>query len=497
MLPGLRERFDEELECDLREYRDRLRQMGVPSWRIRVEMQRQRAWSRIGWHRIQILECVCTFAAQHTANVRLWAAGRALDSGAYARAKIHLFKALDALHSLADSPRRRHQESMADAALCRAIVVTGSFTASEVQQIYEHALSVCASGHDAGELFNALGVLWRTEYLQTHLEAARTYGQMQLVIARRKRNPTFFLAAHQGLGIVDSYVPHHRRSLAHLQRALAYGRAVRFQSDDYRHTFTAHPSVSGLSCIAWPLFLLGHPDQALQSTLAAVDFARTHQNGDRFNLAYALGYHGMISQLRQDAERVAHVSDELLQLVDGQTDDAFQMWRALATMLHGWVVSLQGQALDGAAEIQRGLELWPTQLGRPFWGAMLADAYRAAGLTQKALRVVTDTLMTAQSTGQRFFDSELWRLQGELLQNGAAHDDEIHACFRQAVNLARRQKAKILELRAVLSYGRFLAERGQAADTSCNLATLRSSFTEGYDCADLRRADIRLREQLS
>ena len=52
-------------------------------------------------------------------------------------------------------------------------------------------------------------------------------------------------------------------------------------------------------------------------------------------------------------------------------------------------------------------------------------------------------------------------------------------------------------MRAVLSYGRFLAERGQAADTSCNLATLRSSFTEGYDCADLRRADIRLREQLS
>ena len=71
---------------------------------------------------------------------------------------------------------------------------------------------------------------------------------------------------------------------------------------------------------------------------------------------------------------------------------------------------------------------------------------------------------------------------------------EAKSCFRRALDIARRQKAKSWELRATTSLGRLLQQRGKDNEARRMLADIYGWFTEGFDTADLKDAKALLRE---
>ena len=122
------------------------------------------------------------------------------------------------------------------------------------------------------------------------------------------------------------------------------------------------------------------------------------------------------------------------------------------------------------------------------------------------------------ATGERFYEAELHRLRGELLllqeagegrpspaESAAArpHDPnssglaEAEACFRRALDVARRQGAKSLELRAALSLARLMRDRGEPAEGRRLLTATFGGFTEGWDTPDLLDARAFLEELTS
>jgi predicted ATPase len=90
-------------------------------------------------------------------------------------------------------------------------------------------------------------------------------------------------------------------------------------------------------------------------------------------------------------------------------------------------------------------------------------------------------------------ESELHRLKGELLLS-AANDDDAAQCFRDAIELARRQSAKAWELRATTSLARLLGKQGKRDEARAMLAQIYGWFTEGFDTADLKDANALLTE---
>jgi adenylate cyclase len=99
--------------------------------------------------------------------------------------------------------------------------------------------------------------------------------------------------------------------------------------------------------------------------------------------------------------------------------------------------------------------------------------------------------------GERFWEAELYRLQGELLlQQATGSGDETETCFRQALDVARHQQAKSLELRAAISLSRLWQRQGKRAEARQLLAEIYAWFTEGFDTADLQQAK-RLLEELA
>ena len=186
------------------------------------------------------------------------------------------------------------------------------------------------------------------------------------------------------------------------------------------------------------------------------------------------------------------------------------MWLAAGTVARGWALAEQGQGEAGIAQIRQGiaaLQATGTAGARPFVLALLAEAYRQVGQTEEGLRVLTEALTVVDNTGECLYAAELYRLKGVLtlrqyhvasvksqapipppLHSNSQAEVEAEAYFQQAIEIARRQRAKSLELRAVMSLSHLWQQQGKRAEAHELLAEVYNWFTEGFDTVDLQEA---------
>jgi predicted ATPase len=103
--------------------------------------------------------------------------------------------------------------------------------------------------------------------------------------------------------------------------------------------------------------------------------------------------------------------------------------------------------------------------------------------------VLDDALALARDRGTHYLEADLFRLKGEylLLQASARPAlEDVEQCFQQAREVARRQQAKSLELRAVLSLSQLWQRQGKRGEARRVLTACQSWFAEGFDTADLK-----------
>jgi len=144
------------------------------------------------------------------------------------------------------------------------------------------------------------------------------------------------------------------------------------------------------------------------------------------------------------------------------------------------------------AQMQQGLAAWRTtgaEVLRPYGLALLAKSSAKLGQPEAGLTLLAEALAVLNDTGERRWEAELYRLQGELLlARSAGYDAEAETCFRQALDIARRQQAKSWEPRAAMSLSRLWQRQGKRTEAYDLLAPIYGWFTEGFDTADLQEA---------
>jgi predicted ATPase len=136
---------------------------------------------------------------------------------------------------------------------------------------------------------------------------------------------------------------------------------------------------------------------------------------------------------------------------------------------------------------------------RAYFLSLLAEAYGKVGQTEEGLSVLTEALAFVDNTGERFYEAELYRLKGELtsqtsMQSRESRVKEAEAYFLKAVEIARQQQAKSLELRAVMSLARLWQQRVKRQEAHALLSEIYGWFTEGFDTKDLQEAKVLLDE---
>jgi len=158
---------------------------------------------------------------------------------------------------------------------------------------------------------------------------------------------------------------------------------------------------------------------------------------------------------------------------------------------HGWALVHLGKVEEGFDQISRGM----AGVGRHLFRRLLAQVYLVAKRADAGLCVVREGLRDLEGGKSRMDHAELYRLKGELLmlQNASAHA-QVKSCFREAIEIARRQQAKSWELRATMSLARLLAKQDRRDEARTTLAEIYNWFTEGFDTAALKDAKALLDE---
>lgn len=152
----------------------------------------------------------------------------------------------------------------------------------------------------------------------------------------------------------------------------------------------------------------------------------------------------------------------------------------------------EGQHASAIARTHEGLVAWraaSAEVLRPLWLALSAEACLVGGDPEAGMRALDEALALVSKTGERWYESELLRLRGEmLLMLSQDAQTEAQAVFGQALEIAREQEAKSWELRVATSLSRLWQRQGRQDEAKELLAPVYRWFTEGFDTRDLQAA---------
>lgn len=373
------------------------------------------------------------------------------------------------------------------------MISINGFGAAEVEENYSRARVLCERFGETPQLFPVLWGLARMHDVRGELRVGRGLGEQLLTLAERVQDPALLLEAHHELWANLSSLGELTSARTHTEQGFAL-----YDSQQHKHhafLYGGHdPGVCSGYHAAEVLWLLGYPDQALRRSRESLALARglSHPSTMANVLFFAAWFHHHRGEWQTVEARV----EEGLRLV---TEQGFSRWLAQAAFLQGWILVERGQKEAGIAQMVEALATERAGIGVARWTALfvasLAEAYGKTGQISEGLKLVSEELANAGVTECCCYEAELHRIKGELLLTETATDkNQAEACFQNALEVARGQNAKSLELRAVMSLCRLWQSQGKKAEAQKLLAEIYGSFTEGFDTADLREAKVLLDE---
>ena len=246
----------------------------------------------------------------------------------------------------------------------------------------------------------------------------------------------------------------------------------------------------GPLCTDWQSngsWVLGYPDTA--HTLARRAIALAEDCGHPLTLGVALVHSAVDAALWGEVDAAHTLADDAIRVC---TEAGIPLRRAEAEIVLGWIMANRGEPEAGAALIQQGTAIWRQfggEIGQPTWLYLLAQAWMIGGRLDGALAAMEEGLDFVARTEERQWEAELHRLSGELwLERNTDDTSRAERCFHTALEVARSQQARMLELRAASSLARLWQRQTRRKEALDLLAPIYALFTEGVDTWELKEA---------
>jgi predicted ATPase len=393
---------------------------------------------------------------------------------------------LDVLTKTPSTPERARQEIVLQASLASALLVTKGYVSTEVEQAYTRAMELIEQQGEIPQLLPVLQGLSRYYSYRGEYEKSIRVGEHTLSLANKLDDADMRVVGHLTLGTNTTFSTSLRLGLDHFEKGIAS--YVPKQRGSRRFRFGTDPGVACHIASAISLWMLGFPEKALQRAIDTVDLTR--QLNHPFSKAYALFHTGLLHLWTYEMELSENYSHELNALAE-QYD--FPIWRAVGTCLHGAAQAGLGRGEQGLEQIYWGMEVYQGLNTPPiFWSMLvfnLAQACLVAGRPEDGLARLSEIMDSMDPSEAGALSAEFCRLRGNLLlavskENAA----EAEGWLGQAVEIARDQEARMLELRAALGLGRVWLEQGKGEQSRKLLSGIYESMTEGFKMRDMKEA---------
>ena len=422
----------------------------------------------------------------------LKAGQRAAQRSANVEAISHLNKGLEVVLGMPDSPERTHQELALLAALGPVLMAARGWATPEIGTVWKRAREL---REEVGNTPLALPVLYGawSFYLVRGEQATSMKLAFQLQeLAKGNRDEGALIEAHfaqcvshamrgelleacaQGDKAIDLYGPKPRPELA-----LNYGH---------------DPAMSSGVVTGWALWLLGYPDRAVKASQAGITLAE--ELAHPHSLAYANAIAALLDIFRRDTVS-AHAKAEVTTRLSGE--HGFVFFTAVTACIRAGVLIEEGMVEADIEEAREAIASYRSMGAGVFVShflAHLAEGLGNVGQFTAGLEILAEATDLVEPTEERYYEAELYRLQGVLNWglNESSNSAEVEQCFLKAIEIAQRQQARSLELRATVSLARLWQQQGKTQEAHQKLAEIYNWFTEGFGTRDLQEAKVLLEE---
>lgn len=434
---------------------------------------------------------------------RRQAATNALQRWAYLEALDHVARGLRLIETGAAGKDPRAHERELQILRGSALIATQGPASPDVAQAFDRARELCAPGEDGALLFTVLRGQWVSHCTRGHYRAARELGEELLTLGQAQNDTALLMEAHRSLASPLMHLGEGRAALAHAEQGVALYRAQEHRTLAWRHG--QEPGVACLGSAAFALWHLGYADQALTRARQSVALARELGHAHAHAMAlYALAH---VHQLRREAAPAQVEAEAAVKL---SRDLGFPLYEAWGRQVRGWALVVQGKSEEGIHEMDQGLraaESIGIAVSRSYFLVRLAEARAHLGQIEECRRVLAEALQVTEESEERAWGAEIYRLQGDLalLESGIVGsagrrpgrrgnrevgeaESRAETSFRRAIDVARFQEARALELRAATCLARLCHRQGRRQEARDLLEPVYAWFTEGLDTPDIVEA---------
>jgi DNA-binding response OmpR family regulator/class 3 adenylate cyclase/tetratricopeptide (TPR) repeat protein len=412
----------------------------------------------------------------------LRAGRRAVSMSADAEAITHFKRGLSLLDSIEDTDSRTKWDLELNLALITPVISAYGYTSAKLEAVLDRVLELSRSAAVTRAVFPAL-------YGRLSFEAATGFIDKALIHAREALNLARELPDGEGtaiqrhsLGSLLLYRGRPRSAMRILEGALSELEHDKYQSSAFEYGQDHYVLTASYLCLA--TWVLGRIDEARHYQERAFERAKAlrHMNTSCIVQTFAGGIFGALCRESDSTKRAA---TELLNMA---TEHKLPVWLPTGTILLGQALTEAGHVREGIEKMQAGsaglkaIHIWFLQ---PLFTSWIATACISCGLADEAQAALEDG-WTVSKGGEHWMDAELHRLQGELLliRSGSRHDD-VERHFLSALEIARKQCASALELRAASSLAWLWKAQGHEARASALLTSVCGKFPEGADTTDI------------
>ncbi|MDD5033125.1 MAG: adenylate/guanylate cyclase domain-containing protein [Methylococcaceae bacterium] len=407
---------------------------------------------------------------------------RAGSLAAYAEAGKHFETALELVAKLPEDQSRHGLELGLQVHLGMSLSASLGYAATAVESAYQRARELCGLLGDSAELFPVLRGLWSFYHVRSELETARELAEHCVRLGKETQRADWLIEGHTALGFSLAYLGELQEGAQSLNEGIHLYRS--FGGDQFSYPTPQDPLLACLSLLALIAWILGDANRAQQCRQEILE--TLGQRNRPFDLAFAHCYLAQFETLRGRFQEAALHAQEVIAISQRQ---GYAVWLDAGTLHSAIANSKLGAPEQALAPLTDTLAKWRAggaELQRSYFLAWLAKSYREIGMTEEALAGVEEAIAHSDSHHERLYAAELHRIRGKLLVCGEEGQVELQT----ALGIARRQGAKLFELRAAIALYQLGLERGSGEPARAVLKEIAERFAEQGSAApeELREA---------
>ncbi|MGW1423371.1 AAA family ATPase [Bradyrhizobium manausense] len=432
-----------------------------------------------------------TEAGQAEIAISYWlkAGRRSAERSADQEAVRHLRRGLEMLMTLPHSTQKDQQELDFQLALGTPLAAQHGYGNPLVGAARDRAIALCEELGDMQHLLPSLYGQYGYCIASGRIPKALEYSERCQSLAAHTGDRVARLIAHRAMGASLLELGEFEAAKAQLEQILVIDRVETDQA--LSALYLADPHASGLAYLALSLWALGYPDQAIAARQKAIKHAL---DANHANTSGIVGIYAG-AQLSVLLGKMADVKSDVEDL-NALLGSRVPLWAvSCGQILRGWAIGCAEQLEDGIALMKQGIHAAEQQVRfhSPHYHSLLAVLQARAGDMQGGLSTIRKATELIAETGEYLWHADVLRIEGELRLLVEA-SMEAEASLVQALELARKQRAKSFELRVAMSIARLWRDRGKRNEAHELLAPIYGWFTEGFDTRDLKEAKALLEE---